>query len=73
MEPAIRLLNRKLEAEQLQASKTKLAKSSWRGNTALSFLVILVYNKHHIKNSSDFDKVLLHTHSKGIYGSHSPI
>jgi hypothetical protein len=34
--------------------------------------MILVY-KHHIKNSSDFDKVLVHIPDKGIYGSHSPL
>jgi hypothetical protein len=29
--------------------------------------MIFVYN-HHIKNSSDSDKVLLHMHHKGIHG-----
>jgi hypothetical protein len=33
--------------------------------------MILVY-KHHIKNSSDFDKLLLHIHHKAIHGTHSP-
>jgi hypothetical protein len=33
--------------------------------------MILVY-KHHIKNSNDFDKLLLHIHRKAIHGTHSP-
>jgi hypothetical protein len=38
----------------------------------LHMRMILVY-MHHVKNSSGFDKVLLHIHRKGIYGSYSPI
>jgi hypothetical protein len=34
--------------------------------------MILVY-KHHINNSSDFDKLLLHIHHKGIHDTHSRI
>jgi hypothetical protein len=34
--------------------------------------MILVY-KHHINNSSDFKKLLLRIHRKGIHGTHSCI
>jgi hypothetical protein len=34
--------------------------------------IILVY-KHHINNSSDFDKLLLRIYRKGIHGTHSRI